>query len=42
MVNNERPMTLDCDGLNMFRRIGGQKRNVLFNKMKRPHLFGVQ
>lgn len=42
LMANERAMTLDSnsDGLNMFRRIGGQKRNVLLNKMNRPHLFG--
>lgn len=38
---NERVMTLDSvsDGLNLFRRIGGQKRNVLLNKINRPHMY---
>ncbi|XP_063696965.1 pre-rRNA-processing protein TSR1 homolog [Culicoides brevitarsis] len=38
---NEKAMTLDSasDGLNLLRRIGGQKRNTLLNKMNRPHMY---
>lgn len=32
----------ETDGLNLFRRIGGQKRKVLYNKDKRPHLYAEQ
>lgn len=41
LLPNERIMTLDSnsDGLNMFRRIGGQKRNALPNKQRRPHFY---
>lgn len=41
---NERVMTLDSnsDGLNMLRRIGGQKRNLLLNKERRPHMYAEQ
>jgi len=44
LLPNEKAMTLDSnsDGLNMFRRIGGQKRNVLLNKANRPHMLGEQ
>lgn len=40
LIPNERIMTLDSnsDGLNLFRRIGTQKRNVLLNKERHPHL----
>lgn len=39
---DEKAMTLDSssDGLNLFRRIGGQKRNVLLNKTNRAHMYG--
>lgn len=39
---NEKAMNLDTssDGLNLFRRIGGQKRNVLLNKTNRAHVYG--
>lgn len=42
LLPNEKAMTLDSssDGLNLFRRIGGQKRNVLLNKMNRAHMYG--
>lgn len=38
----EKPMQLDNDqqALNLLRRIGGQKKNILYNKNYRPHLFG--
>lgn len=32
----------DADGLNLFRRIGGQKQKTLHNRDKRPHLFAEQ
>lgn len=40
LLPNERIMTLDSnsDGLNLFRRISDQKRNVLLNKQRHPHL----
>lgn len=39
---NEKAMTLDTtsDGQILFRRIAGQKRNILLNKNNRPHMFG--
>lgn len=45
LLNNHFPeeklMTLDkaSDGLNMLRRIGGQKRNTIHNKETRAHLY---
>lgn len=32
----------EADGLNLFRRIGGQKQKTLHNRDKRPHLFAEQ
>lgn len=32
----------ETDGLNMFRRIGGQKQRILYNKDKRPHMYAEQ
>lgn len=42
VLPDEKVMTLDSntDGLNLLRRVGGQKRKVLHNKANRPHLFG--
>lgn len=42
VLPEEKVMTLDTntDGLNLLRRIGGQKRKVLHNKSNRPHLLG--
>ncbi|XP_055596062.1 pre-rRNA-processing protein TSR1 homolog [Uranotaenia lowii] len=42
VLPDEKIMTLDSstDGLNLLRRIGGQKRRVLHNKANRPHLYG--
>ncbi|XP_055639550.1 pre-rRNA-processing protein TSR1 homolog isoform X1 [Toxorhynchites rutilus septentrionalis] len=42
VLPDEKIMTLDTttDGLNLLRRVGGQKRNILHNKSNRPHLFG--
>lgn len=42
VLPDEKIMTLDTDtdGLNLLRRVGGQKRKVLHNKANRPHLFG--
>lgn len=44
VLPDEKIMTLDSktDGLNLLRRVGGQKRNILHNKANRPHLFGEQ
>lgn len=38
----EKILTLDTrsEGLNLMRRIGAQKKNVLHNKANRPHLYG--
>ncbi|XP_037935947.1 pre-rRNA-processing protein TSR1 homolog [Teleopsis dalmanni] len=38
----EKIMQLDtnAEGLNVMRRVGAQKKNVLYNKNNRPHLFG--
>uniref|UniRef100_A0A8D8BHS8 Pre-rRNA-processing protein TSR1 homolog n=1 Tax=Culex pipiens TaxID=7175 RepID=A0A8D8BHS8_CULPI len=42
VLPDEKIMTLDSktDGLNLLRRVGGQKRKILHNKANRPHLFG--
>ncbi|XP_055549498.1 pre-rRNA-processing protein TSR1 homolog [Wyeomyia smithii] len=42
VLPDERLMTLDSntDGLNLLRRVGGQKRKILHNRANRPHLFG--
>lgn len=42
ILPDEKIMQFDTnmDGLNVIRRIGGQKKNVLHNKKNRPHLFG--
>lgn len=44
IMPSEKMMNLDTesDGLNVFRRVGGQKRSFLFNKANRPHLFSEQ
>lgn len=41
VLPKEKVMQLDtnAEGLNIMRRIGGQKKNVLPNKTNRPHLF---
>lgn len=42
LLPEERVMQLDtnAEGLNVMRRIGGQKKNRLLNKSNRPHIFG--
>lgn len=42
LLPEERLMQLDtnAEGLNVMRRIGGQKKNTLYNKSNRAHLFG--
>lgn len=42
LLPEEKIMQLDTsgEGLNVMRRIGGQKKNVVHNKANRPHLFG--
>lgn len=42
VLPNEKLMSLDTntDGLNLLRRVGGQKRKILHNKSNRPHMFG--
>ncbi|XP_058453529.1 pre-rRNA-processing protein TSR1 homolog [Malaya genurostris] len=42
VLPDEKVMSLDTktDGLNLLRRVGGQKRKILHNKANRPHLFG--
>lgn len=42
VLPDEKLMLLDTntDGLNLLRRVGGQKRKVLHNKANRPHMFG--
>ncbi|XP_058815486.1 pre-rRNA-processing protein TSR1 homolog [Topomyia yanbarensis] len=42
VLPDEKLMSLDTstDGLNLLRRVGGQKRKILHNKANRPHLLG--
>ncbi|XP_053672986.1 pre-rRNA-processing protein TSR1 homolog [Anopheles nili] len=42
VLPDEKLMLLDTvsDGLNLLRRIGGQKRRILHNRANRPHLLG--
>ncbi|KAM7358218.1 tsr1 ribosome assembly factor [Cochliomyia hominivorax] len=42
LLPKEKVMQLDTnsEGLNVMRRIGGQKKNIIHNRNNRPHLFG--
>ncbi|XP_023307785.2 pre-rRNA-processing protein TSR1 homolog [Lucilia cuprina] len=42
LLPKEKIMQLDTnpEGLNVMRRIGGQKKNIVYNRNNRPHLFG--
>ncbi|XP_013117052.2 pre-rRNA-processing protein TSR1 homolog [Stomoxys calcitrans] len=42
LLPKEKIMQLDTnpEGLNVMRRIGGQKKNIILNRNNRPHLFG--
>lgn len=41
LLPEEKIIQLDTntDGLNVLRKIGGQKKNILYNKANRPHMF---
>ncbi|XP_065362551.1 pre-rRNA-processing protein TSR1 homolog [Calliphora vicina] len=42
LLPKEKIMQLDTnpEGLNVMRRIGGQKKNIVYNRKNRPHVFG--